>query len=121
MKEITNEEAIEAARSLKKYCRQRCNPFGTCNCMFFKDNACNIGVPKHFKNVSRWDDKDIAFAKLLKQYGAIAVRKFEDSSTPYWQSKPNSGITNGGYLPNDSFKSLACNEIVDLDDIIDEE
>lgn len=120
MKEITNEEAIEAARSLQKYCRRRCNPFGDCDCMFFKNNSCGIGVPKDFQNHRRWTDDDIKLAIALKQYGAAAVRRFEDSSTPYWQSTPNSGITDGGYLPKGSFKSLTNNEIVDLDDVIDE-
>ena len=120
MKEITNEEAIKAVRFLQNYCRQRCNPFGDCDCMFFKDNACGIGVPKDFQNHRRWTDDDIEFAKLLKQYGAVAVRRLKNSSIPYWQSKPHSGITDGGQLPKDSFKSLDCNEIVDLDDIIDE-
>ena len=120
MKEITNEEAIEAVRSLQNYCRQRCNPFGDCDCMFFKDNNCVVGVPKDFHNHRKWTDDDIELAKLLKQYGAVAVRRFEHSSTPYWQSKPHFGITEGGYLPKNSFKSLDCNEIINLDDIIDE-
>lgn len=120
MKEITNAEAIEAVKSLQNYCRQRCNPFGDCDCMFFKDNACGICVPKDFQKPRRWSDNDIEFAKLLKQYGAVAVRKSEFSPTPYWQSKVYLGIVDGGNLPKDSFKSLTNNEVVDLDDIIDE-
>ena len=88
--------------------------------MFFKDNACGICVPKDFQKPRRWFDNDIEFAKLLKQYGAVAVRKSEFSPTPYWQSKVYLGIVDGGNLPKDSFKSLTNNEVVDLDDIIDE-
>lgn len=120
MKEITNAEAIEAVKSLQNYCRQRCNPFGDCDCMFFKDNACGICVPKDFQKPRRWSDNDIELAKSLKRCGAVAVRRFEDSSTPYWQSQTIAGITDGGYLPKGSFNSLTNNEIVDLDDIIDE-
>jgi len=120
MKEITNEEAIEAVRSLQNYCRQRCNPFGDCDCIFFKDNNCGIGVPKAFQNSRRWTDDDIKLAIALKRCGAAVVRRFEDVSTPYWQSQPIAGITDGGYLPKGSFKSLTNNEIVDLDDVIDE-
>lgn len=120
MKEITNEEVIEATRVLKKYCICHYNPNGKCNCMFADNVICRVGIPKDFKNIGRWSKNDIELAKSLKRCGAVAVRRFEGSSTPYWQSQTIAGITDGGYLPKGSFNSLTNNEIVDLDDIINE-
>ena len=66
---------IEAAEILKEYCKKSCCNSDNANCLFEKTKGvCSIRkdyptaweIPK----LTRWTSKDIALAKVLKEFGA---------------------------------------------------
>lgn len=124
-KEISEREAIEAARSLKMFCDKRIRLNGNCNCPFADGTHCNIGdvAPHRYEIPSKWTKEDYELAKLLKDKGAEVIKKAdnEDLENPVkWSFETRIDGLNGGWIPHGFFESLDIGEEICIDDIIKE-
>lgn len=120
----TDQEAITAAETLRKYCTvDRCE---SGKCIFSKEaeeGECPLrnSTPNRWKipTLPRWTENDKAIATALKDLGAKTIfRKYpgqEDYALPVWD---NSIAT--GKLPPQSFRGLRAGERVSVDEIINE-
>ena len=124
-KEISEKEAIEAARSLKMFCDKRIRLNGNCNCPFADGTHCNIGdvTPHRYEIPCRWTEEDYNLAKLLKSKGVKTVKRSDDESlnNPVrWLISNRLNELNGGWIPHGFFESLDIGEEICIDDVIKE-
>lgn len=124
-KEISEKEAIEAAKKLKMFCDRKIRLNGNCNCPFADGTHCNIDnkVPHRYEIPCRWTEDDYVLANLLKDKGAEVVKRAdnEDLENPVkWSIKNRIDGLNGGWIPHGFFESLEVEETVCIDDVIKE-
>ena len=109
---------IEAAEILKEYCKKSCCNSDNANCLFEKTKGvCSIrkDYPTAWEipELTRWTSKDIALAKVLKEYGIDSI---ENSIGRIFLIRK--GIA---YMFDiGAFSDLGCGEIISIDTIIKE-
>lgn len=118
-----NEKLLEAARMLKSHCEKMedcgkcCFIYGTAN-----DLHCGIStsawVPCGWRvpGKTRWTPADKALAAGLKANGYNSVTRAYGSESVLVLGRSQTALE----LGKDFFESLACNEVVNLDDIAGE-
>lgn len=108
---------IESANMIQKYCDDtKC-----WDCVFCEDISNKIKCKLEGSNPLSWDipkltlwaPEDVALAKALKAFGAIAIKKWSSGEVT-WEDK--NGIK--GYLPLTSFENLQKSNEISIDTII---
>lgn len=123
-KEISEKEAIEAAKKLKMFCDRKIRLNGNCNCPFADGTRCNIGnkVPHRYEIPCRWTEKDYLLADLLRKKDVQRVERIrcDADSCYYVRWVANNSEPSGGWLPDGYFEDLNIDEKVFLEDVIKE-
>lgn len=124
-----NEKLLEAAMTIRDHCKKngilrpcifavggRCLPDV---CVFHRD-LCGLRIPAAWnlpKGTGKWTQADKALATGLKANGYNSVTRACDNENVIVIGREKTALE----LGQDFFTSLACNEVVNLDEIIGED
>lgn len=117
-----NEKLLEAARTIQEHCESA--DAGSA-CPFAIDGVCNgifgctmrkMPIDWKIPNRTRWTPADKALAAGLKANGYNSVTRAYGSESVLVLGRSQTALE----LGKDFFESLACNEVVNLDDIAGE-